>query len=69
MKTVGSNPTLKDKKVSIQAKKPFLLMPKSDEFSHVLAAVKDICKLAGNCGFSNTIERIREIATTSDLGR
>jgi site-specific DNA recombinase len=42
LKTVGSNPTLTDRKLNIQAKKPFRPVHKSDDFLSLRAFVEDV---------------------------
>ena len=42
LEIVGLNPTLKDKKLSIEAKKPFGLWPDATDFSQMWRSVEDV---------------------------
>ncbi len=61
LKTVGSNPTIKDRKLLIQAKKPFCVSPKSQSIPELREVIKDFRKLYGQCRLDQTLSSIREI--------
>jgi DNA invertase Pin-like site-specific DNA recombinase len=58
---VGSNLNLKRKILSIDAKKPFLLIPKKRLYSSLLAFVRAIRKERGKSDFAATIEAIQKL--------
>ena len=55
LQTVGSNPIIFNKKLSIQAAKPFIKIPNSLKIGDLRGVVKDIRKTDGYCDGSFTI--------------
>lgn len=63
---VGSNPSLKDKKLNIDARKPFRRWTKQGTFSELSRFVKDVRTLADAGELAQTLKSIRELSRLMD---
>jgi len=59
---VGSNPTLKDKQLNIDARKPFRRWSKTADVSDMRAFMKDVRTLAAQGELDQILESIRELS-------
>jgi len=66
LKTTGLNPTLKDKKLLIKAKKPFRALAHVGTFPQLWAVIDDIAKIDGDCNFSVTLLDIKKIKSLAE---
>ncbi len=66
LKTTGSNFSLKDKILNIEARKPFRTIPNDPTFPELRAVVKDIRTFVADPASRETIENIRQIIRTCD---
>lgn len=70
LKTAGLNPTIKDKKLLIKAKKPFRALANVRTFPLLWAVIDDIANMDGHCGFKATlldIKKLKSLAEEQDL--
>jgi len=72
LETVGSNLTLKDKKLSIEVRKPFRLFSKSDELPEMWTFIEDVRTLFKESAPSlektmDGIRRLRKLLDSSEL--
>ena len=69
MKCLGSHPTIMDKKLSVQAAKPFFQIPKNANIGDLLGVVHSFRKHHGNCDVRVTLSTLREIKTLVNADR
>jgi site-specific DNA recombinase len=62
-KIIGSNPVLRDKKLSIDAKKPFRRWPGTASYSAVCSFVKDVRTRTMSGELESTLAAIREVTS------
>jgi site-specific DNA recombinase len=63
LEIVGSNPSLKNKTLNVDAKKPFRREVKTASFSELCGVVEDVRTLANDEGFIQAIKKIRTLLT------
>lgn len=64
IENVGSNPLLKDKKLSIDARKPFQRLPPDASFPDVCTYVEDVRTFCTDSGNQKSIAKMREIVAS-----
>ena len=66
LKTVGLNPTIRDKKLLIKAKKPFQALANVRTFPRLWALIDDIGNMYGHCDFQVTVIELKKIKSLAE---